>query len=95
MHANEGWSYEAIATALFLDDQTLRNYWEEYKKEGLESLLTFKYEGRPSNLSTVWQQELKQHLLENTYCTAKGIKCYIKERYWMNYSRKGGDSIIA
>lgn len=89
LHANEGWSYERIATALFLDDQTLRNYWEEYKRGGLEFLLTFKYEGRPSNLSAGQQQELKEHLLENTYCIAKQIKGYIKERYDVDYSRKG------
>ena len=86
---NEGWSYERIATALFLDDQTLRNYWSEYRKEGIDSLLGFKYQGRSSLLSEQEQHELKEHLKENTYCTAKQIKNYIKAVYGKEYSRKG------
>lgn len=86
---NEGWSYERIAAVLFLDDQTLRNYWKTYQKEGIGSLLSFNYRGRISLLSAEEQQALQKHLMENTYCTAKQIKNYINRVYSKDYSRKG------
>ena len=40
---NEGWSYEQIAQALFLDDSTVRRYQTEYQAGGLDGLLDDNY----------------------------------------------------
>ena len=86
---DEGWHYEQIAKALFLDDQTLRNYWLEYQAKGLHSLLSFKYQGRPSKLLWTEYQALKQHLSDYTYHTASQVTAYIKKQYGRIYGRQG------
>ena len=36
---DQGWSYEKIATALFLDETTLRRYFKTYVQRGIRVLL--------------------------------------------------------
>ena len=73
---DDGWNYTQISEALFLDDQTLRNYWKEYKSGGINSLLSFYYKGRPCKLSEQEYKELELHLSENTYLNSYQIKKY-------------------
>jgi len=40
-----GWTLEEVVDALLLDDETLRNYVENYKRGGLEKLLERNYKG--------------------------------------------------
>lgn len=92
--AHDGWSYAQIAEALFLDDQTLRNYLEQYKNEGIESLLNFNYTGRPSKLSKKEYKELEDHLSANTYLTSHQIIAHIKDVYQKEYTKKGVISLL-
>jgi transposase len=92
--AHEGWSYAQIAEALFLDDQTLRNYWELYKSKGIELLLSFNYTGRPSKLSNKEYKELENHLSENTYLTSHQIIAHVKGVYKKEYTKKGVISLL-
>lgn len=48
---DQGWSYEKIAQALFLDDQTVRNYDQSYRAHKKAGLLDLKYTGRPAKLT--------------------------------------------
>lgn len=91
---NDGWSYEQISKVLFLDDQTLRNYRQQYESGGLKSLLSFHYAGRPTILSKFEYEELEAYLSKNTYLTSYGIRKYIKQRYKKDYSKKGIISLL-
>jgi transposase len=91
---NDGWSYAKISEALLVDDQTLRNYWHEYKVGGLKSLLSFHYAGRPRILSKIEYEELEAHLAENTYLTSYSIRKYIKQTYKKEYTKKGVISLL-
>ncbi|GJQ51059.1 MAG: helix-turn-helix domain-containing protein [Planctomycetia bacterium] len=42
---DSGWSYEEVAEALLLDDQTIRNYEKLYKDKGSDGLLSDNYVG--------------------------------------------------
>jgi len=86
---NDGYSYREIARILLIEEQTLRNHWESYKSDGLESLLNFNYKGRCSKLSKSEQEELEEYLSENTYITSYQIRNYIRETYNKEYSKTG------
>lgn len=86
---DQGWSYEKIAQALFLDDQTVRNYDQSYRDHKKEGLLNLKYIGRPAKLTSQQCQELKAYLDAVTHLTAKAIVEYIKKTYGVIYARKG------
>ena len=58
---DEGWSYEKIAQALFLDDQTIRNYWGIYQESGARGL------------SETQLAKLRVHLDEVTHLTAESV----------------------
>ena len=86
---DRGWSYGDIAQALFLDDQTIRNYEHTYQQSGLASLLDLQYQGRVSKLTVSQAVELKAYLDEVTYLTADSIVAYISQTYGVVYHRKG------
>lgn len=50
---DKGWSYVQISEALFLDDETLRNYTEKYNQGQIEALLKNLYTGRDSKLNKI------------------------------------------
>jgi transposase len=91
---DKGWSYNQIAEALFLDDQTLRNYKETYDKNKSKGLLETNYKGRISKLSITNKQELEVHLREITYLTSDQIKEYIRSKYGVEYTKKGIISLL-
>ena len=48
---DQGWSYQKIAEALFLNGNTARRYFEAYTEGGIDNLILLKYKGHPSQLS--------------------------------------------
>ena len=94
LRLNQGWSYEKIAQALFLDDQTIRNYYKTYREIGIEGLTEFHYRGRNCCLSEEQSGDIKVHLDKITYLTADSIAVHIEDRYGVKYRRKGIVSLI-
>lgn len=86
---NAGYSYEEVQEVLLLDERTIRRYEEIFLKEGIEGLSENKYQGRMPKLDTNQEKELKEHLEEKCYSTAKEIKIYIKEKYDIDFTRDG------
>ena len=56
----KGWSYQDVSNALLLDEETLRNYQEQYRRAGLAELLTDGRQGSECRLT-----EAQQKILEN------------------------------
>ncbi|ETR66250.1 MAG: hypothetical protein OMM_13049 [Candidatus Magnetoglobus multicellularis str. Araruama] len=83
------WTYKAISEALFLDDQTIRNYEEAYKEGGMDLVVTLNYKGGVTKLSIEQEAELKEHLKEKIYLSAKEIISYIKEKYGVEFHKSG------
>lgn len=86
---DSGWSYEKVAEALLLDDQTVRNYEKAYQSGGIDGLLTDNYIGCVSKLSSKEEEELKEHLRKNAYGTAKEIVAYVKQTFEVIYTVEG------
>lgn len=72
---DEGWSYEKIATALFLDDNTVRLYVKKYVDR---HELTLGHKGSTPLLTEAESAELDAHLTEHLYLKIKDIQEHIR-----------------
>lgn len=89
-----GMSYEEVAKVLFIDDSTVRRYESEYRKGGLDLLIEDDYQGRTCKLSAIQEEELRHHLEEHTYGSAKEVVVYIRERFGIEYTEGGAVRLL-
>lgn len=57
-----GWSAAVVATALLLDDDTVRNHFKRYKRDGLPALERMNYTGSEVLLASEQLAELDAYL---------------------------------
>lgn len=81
--SDEGWSAEAIARALFIDDATVRRHLNSYKEERKVKL---NYKGSEPLLTKNESELLSLHLEEECYVKARDIQAYISNTYNKNLS---------
>jgi len=86
---NEGYSYETIAHILRLDNTTVRRYFKEYKKQGIDGLLEDRYHGSEGNLTKDQETELSAYLKTHLHQTAKEVSSHIHQKYGVRYSIEG------
>ena len=86
---DEGWTYENVAKALLLDDQTIRNYEKTFSQGGISELLKTSYKGGESKLNTDQEAELKAHVSDKTYHSATAVVAYVEKTYGIKYTTKG------
>lgn len=86
---NEGYPYETIAHILRLDETTVRRYFKEYSKEGIDGLLEDHYHGSIGFLTLDEEAELTKQLKEHTYQTVKEVVLYVQQQYKRQYSIEG------
>ena len=89
-----GWSYEEVANALLLDNETIRNYVKRYEKAGVAGLVTDEHKGTPCKLSEVELVELDTHLRANTYLSVEAIVEYTVKKYDVFYSVSGMTELL-
>ncbi|MBE7549325.1 MAG: helix-turn-helix domain-containing protein [Planctomycetia bacterium] len=70
---DSGWSYEEVAEALLLDDQTIRNYEKLYKDKGFDGLLSDNYVGCMPNSLQEQEEQLKDHIRKTTIARQKKL----------------------
>ena len=56
---DKGWSFAAIAEALFLDDSTIRIWLKEFQEGGVEAIVLFDLKGGTGRLSPLQIDELR------------------------------------
>jgi transposase len=86
---NQGLSYEQIAKLLLLDETTVRRYYKEYQKTGVDGLLEDHYCGSSGYLTILEEQELTAHLKDNIYQTVKEVILSVNNIYGKIYSVEG------
>ena len=86
---DSGLSYEKVAEYLLLDDQTIRNYIDQYNRNGIEGLLNENYIGCVAKLTAVQEEQLKAHLRQKTYIASKEIVEYVKKTFAIQYTPEG------
>ena len=84
-----GWTIREVAEALFLDDETVRNYLKRYKTGELTALLNDNYKGYRGKLCGLETVQLDEHLNENTYLSTKEVVSYVAKRFKVKYSVSG------
>lgn len=83
---DQGWSYQQIANALLLSEDTIRNHIAEFKDH---QKLEPEGGGSCEKLSAEQSEELEKHLQEHTYLCVKSIAAYIEFSYEIAYTVDG------
>lgn len=83
---DQGWNWAKIATALFLDEETVRRYVRTFKQEGR---LHPENGGSSSNLTQDQTSELISHIESKSYTKVLEICSYVSNTYKVDYSVSG------
>jgi transposase len=86
---DKGWSFAAVAEALFLEASTVEGVYRGWKAQGMNSLAALDLPGRPVRLDEAQRAELRVHLENAHYATSQQIREHILARYSVAYSRAG------
>lgn len=84
-----GWKPEDIADCLMMDEKTIRLYYQKYKENGIDGLLTVKYRGREPKLTQAQTAKLENYLDENLIQTTKEVIDYVYKTFKVKYSHSG------
>jgi transposase len=91
---NMGDSFSEIAQRLMLDDDTIRNYYHEYEKDGIENLLKDEYTGKNCSLNKQQLQELDLHVQGRIYTDSKALAAHIKNTYGIIYTHDAVNKLL-
>ena len=83
---DKGWSIPAIAEALLLSDDAIRNHIMEYKES---KKLKPQNGGSIEKLSLEQSALLEEHLQEHTYLYVKDILAYVEAKFKITYTVHG------
>ena len=86
---DRGWSCERVATALLLDDDTVRAWHRAYEQGGVEGLKAFGHEGSSSHLSREQEFALSDWIDANCPRSTRKIGAWLKRKFGLSYSRSG------
>jgi len=90
----KSWTFNQVAEALLMDEETIRNHLKRYKENGIKGLLSVNFKGTESKL---FKKELKQfdkHLKKNTYLKVEEIVLYVKKTFNQKYSISGMTDLL-
>ena len=79
---------------MFLDDETLRTYVNNYRIDGIAGLLHDNRSGKPPKLTDNQIEDLKLELDANIYIDTMSIINYIKKVFGVVYSRSGARDLL-
>ncbi len=82
---DKGLTNLVIADVLNKSDQTISNWVQLYRKEGLTGLLKWNYTGKVSVLTQDNLLQLERRNSEQAFSTASEAKAYIKEEFGINF----------
>jgi transposase len=86
---DKGWSCERVATALLLDDDTVRDWFRAYQKAGVEGLRCFGHEGSSSRLSAEQEAALSLWVGTRYPRSTRVVGAWLSRTYDLSYSRPG------
>jgi len=84
-----GWTPSQVAEVLLIDRTTVRHYFQDYKKGGVNRLLETHYSRHRGNLSSKQEHTLDIYLQAHLHNTAKSIVRYVEKRWGIHYSESG------
>lgn len=84
-----GHNINQIASILMVDQETIRNYYKQYKIGGIPALLACHYTGRESLLTENQKGELEAELESTIYLTTQSVIKFVKKRFKITYRLSG------
>jgi transposase len=86
---DDGLSCEAIAKVFYIDDDTVRGWYERWVAGGETALSAFDFKGAKRTLSPEQEGELVAALGERLFTTSSEVHAYIRARFGVEFSRSG------
>jgi len=87
---DDGMSCAAIAKVLFLDDDTIRTWYQLYQQDGVEGLAGFGHEGGVCRLTVDQQDKLKAWIDETLPRTTRQVGAWIAAECGIEYQTRSG-----
>jgi len=87
---DDGWSCERVAEALYLDDDTVRDWRKTYDEKGLDGLKRFDGGGSASCLSPAQEQELATYVSEGLPHSSREVGVFLWQRFGVVYESRSG-----
>ena len=87
---DDGMSCSAVAKVLFLDDDTIRTWFQLYQEDGIEGLAGFGHEGGICRLTVEQQDRLKAWIAKTLPRTTRQIGAWIERECGIDYQSRSG-----
>lgn len=87
---DEGMSCASIAKVLFLDDDTIRTWYQLYQEDGIEGLASFNHEGGCCRLTAEQQDKLKAWISETLPRTTRHVGAWLETECGIEYQTRSG-----
>jgi transposase len=87
---DDGMSCEAVGKVLFLDGDTIREWYKLYMEDGIEGLATFNHEGGSCRLTAEQQEKLKSWIGETLPRTTRQVGAWITNEFGIEYQTRSG-----
>ena len=83
-----------ITKLLHVHYETLKGWWKEYKRGGLEGLLEWKVKGYPGKMNEEQLKEFEKELNERGFSSQKEMIKWIYERFGIKYCQQGISNLL-
>jgi transposase len=87
---DKGWSCTKVSNALFMDDDTVRSWYESFRKDGLDGLIGFGSGGSAGFLSSAQAEQVKAYVIEHLPRSTRQIGAFIVARFGVFYESRSG-----
>lgn len=84
----KGWKYFQIAEFLNVTKDTITDWINLYKKDGIEGMATLQYKGGQPKLNKNQLAELKEKAAQGNFTFAKDVQHYIENNFGIKYNLK-------
>src|SRR5271167_2431827 len=87
---DDGMSCAAVAKVLFLDNDTIRTWYQLYQEDGIDGLVNFGHEGGSCRLTVEQQDKLKAWIGETLPRSTRAVGAWIAREYGIEYQTRSG-----
>lgn len=86
---DQGFSYEEVATVLFLSKETVIRYDQNYQRGGEKALCKLNYSGKPCELSLTQLEQVKFHVKRTCPQSTISVLEFIEQTFKIRYTQSG------
>ena len=87
---DSGMNCASVGKVLFIDDDTVRTWYQQYQEDGIEGLANFGHEGGSCRLTAEQQDKLKAWISETLPRTTREVGAWIEWQFGIEYESRSG-----